>query len=203
MPRQIPEIRRASARVLVAVSVLLLGLGALAPNGSAGNVGCGTISFSFDGTRLLNDGISDSAGPFGIDLPGGTYDVMMRSADHHSEQDDQTGQEAERWWFSLDSGYRSAPTDDLPDDRDANATTLLAQSVPESRSISVHHFREGGVNSINPVCVGFTPSPGERPDPQDPGDPADDPERAPGGPDGGGPDDDQSTSVVLTSGVPT
>ncbi len=164
--------------------------------GSAGaNADCGTISFSFEGTRLLNDGISHQAGPFSINLPAGTYDVVMRSNDSHSTQDGQIDQEAERWWFALDSGWHSSATDDLPDELDANVTVMAGQVVPASTTITLHHLGQGGINSVNPVCVGFTQV-GELPgDPADPdGDtpnPDDSPDRAipdPGNPDDGIPD---------------
>ena len=58
---------------------------AAASGPAAATANCGTISFSFEGTRLINDGISHRAGPFAIDLPAGTYDVVMRSSDSHSE----------------------------------------------------------------------------------------------------------------------
>lgn len=120
------------------------------------NADCGTISFSFEGTRLLNDGISHKAGPFTIDLPAGTYDVVMRSGDSHSTQDGQIDQEAERWWFALDSGWNSTATDDLPDELDANLTMMAGQVIPASTSITLHHLGQGGINSVNPLCVGFT-----------------------------------------------
>ncbi len=167
--------------------------GGVGPAGA--NADCGTISFSFEGTRLLNDGISHQAGPFSITLPAGTYDVVMRSSDSHSTQDGQIDQEAERWWFSLDSGWHSSATDDLPDELDANVTAMAGQVIPASTSITLHHLGQGGINSVNPVCVGFTQT-GELPgDPADPNgdtpDPDDDPARAipdPGTPDGGIPD---------------
>jgi hypothetical protein len=200
MPRQSPRHSAARRLALAGLTVLLsLTTWGVGTSGAADN--CGTHSFSFVGTRLLNDGISDGAGPFAIDLPAGRYDVVMRSADYHSDQDSQVGQEAERWWFSLDSGFQSVATTDLPDASDTNVTTMSEQDIAASTAIAVHHLGEGGVNSINPVCVGFTLSSPEDEDPNQPGDPDDpggpgDPDRAipdPGDPnDPGDPDPDRA-----------
>ena len=176
---------------------------AAASGPAAAAANCGTISFSFEGTRLINDGISHRAGPFTINLPAGNYDVVLRSSDTHSEQTDQVDQEAERWWFELDSGWQSVATTDLPDELDANMTLLMAQEIPASSSITLHHLGQGGVNSINPLCVGFT-SVDENPDtPDDPGDPGDDPDGDPNDPndpgrvpgDPGDPDDDPDRAI--------
>lgn len=163
------------------------------------NADCGAISFSFEGTRLLNDGISHQAGPFSINLPAGTYDVVMQSGDSHSTQDGQIDQEAERWWFELDSGWHSTATEDLPDELDANVTTMAGQVIPASTSITLHHLGQGGINSVNPLCVGFTQVTELPGDPGDPNgntpDPDDDPDRAipdPGDPDGDDPGPDQA-----------
>ena len=172
MPRRSRVHQRPRGALLLGAAVLATTVAA-ASGPAAATANCGTISFSFEGTRLINDGISHRAGPFAIDLPAGTYDVVMRSSDSHSEQAEQVDQEAERWWFELDSGWHSVATTDLPDDLDANMTMLMAQEVPASSSITLHHLGQGGVNSINPLCVGFT-AVDENPDtPDEPGDPDD------------------------------
>ena len=129
-------------------------------DGTIGNAGaeggCGEYSFGFTDTRLINDGISNSAGPFPIDLPAGLYDVKMVGQDDHttSPHSDQPG---ERWYVDLNNGWQSPLTEDLPDDADMMTTDLAAQTIPASTAISVHHAGEGNVNSIEVVCVGFTP----------------------------------------------
>lgn len=181
MPRQSRILnRKRSALIAAALLLSTIGIAGAATVGAESS--CGSLNFSFTGTRLLNDGISHNAGPFAIDLPAGTYDVMMRSADEHSTQDSQEGQEAERWWFALDSGWHSMATTDLPDARDANTTVMQRQAVPASGAITLHHLGQGGINSVNPVCVGFTPVP---PVDEEPGDPA-----IPGDPDPNGADPD-------------
>lgn len=128
-------------------------------DGTIGNAGadggCGEYSFGFTDTRLINDGISNSAGPFPIDLPAGLYDVTMVGKDNHTTTpySDQPG---ERWYVDLNNGWQSPLTDDLPDDMDMMTTALAAQTISASTAISVHHAGEGNVNSIEVVCVGFT-----------------------------------------------
>ncbi len=148
---------------------------------AAGSSGCGEYSFGFEGTRLLNDGISTSAGPYTISLPAGTYDVTMVSRDHHDLHPGQSEQTQEQWYFKLDSGYVSPPANDIPDDINDMTTVVGAQEIGASTEISVHHLLEGGVNSVEVVCVGFTtvtvagpvdPEPEPEPDPEPDPDPS-------------------------------
>lgn len=127
--------------------------------GTAGaTMGCGEYSFGFAGTRLLNDGISHVAGPFTIELPADTYDVIMQSHDAHDEHPGQTEQTEEQWYFVLDSGYQSPLTVDIPDDQNLTVTVVENQMIAsDTTSITVHHRGVGSVNSVDVVCVGFTP----------------------------------------------
>ncbi|NNC81231.1 MAG: hypothetical protein HKN94_13900 [Acidimicrobiales bacterium] len=124
---------------------------------ASANSGCGTYSFGFTGTRLINDGISNSAGPFNIELPGGTYDVTVWFDDHHDQQPD-PHQPNEQFHVRLNGGYTSPATPDLPDDANASTHTFHSQTISPASQISVFHRGVGGVNSINVECVGFTPS---------------------------------------------
>ncbi len=142
---------RGATAFLLAAALVLPGQAA-----SAARPGCGEYSFGFEGTRLLNDGISTSAGPFTISLPAGTYDVTMVSHDAHDDHPGQVEQTQEQWYVELDSGYRSPPTNDIPDDTNDMTTVAGAQQIGASTEISVHHLLEGGVNSVDVVCVGFT-----------------------------------------------
>ncbi len=117
--------------------------------------GCGVTQLSFDGVRLLNNGVDHSAGPFSIELEPGTYDITMTSWDAHDEHY-QPEQENEQWYFTLDSGYSSPPSIDIPTDQNTSATVLSAQEIDGSSSVMIHHLRAGGVNSVEPVCLGFT-----------------------------------------------
>lgn len=120
--------------------------------------GCGSTSYGFTGTRMINDGISDHAGPFTIALPAGTYDITMLSNDNHPSADYQVEQTQEQWYFTLDNGYVSPPTNDVPADQTTMITSVGAVELEAATSISVHHLGEGGVNSVNVECIGFTPS---------------------------------------------
>ena len=150
---------------LLAVALVLEG------HALAASTGCGEYSFGFEGTRLLNDGISTSAGPFTISLPAGTYDVTMVSHDAHDEHPGQDEQTQEQFYFTLDSGYTSPPSNDIPTEVNDMTTVVGAQEIGASTSITVHHLGQGGINSVDVRCVGFTavqvagPQPEPEPDP--------------------------------------
>ena len=124
----------------------------------AATSGCGEYSYGFTNTRLINDGISTSAGPFSITLPAGTYDIEMWSSDNHPSPDYQTNQTEEQWYFMLDNGYVSTPTSDIPNDAETMVTTVADVTIEAATAISVHHRLAGSApNSVNVDCVGFTP----------------------------------------------
>ena len=147
-----------SRSLRIAASALLLSGAAIVGTASAANAesACGEYSFGFDGTRLLNDGISDSAGPYTISLPAGTYDITMHSFDDHVDHPGQVEQTQEQWYFMLDSGYTSPASSDIPDESTSTVDTFEGVIIGESKAISVHHLGQGGVNSVGPTCVGFT-----------------------------------------------
>ncbi len=133
---------------------MALSLLAVTPAGAQS--GCGDYSYGFEGTRLLNDGISNSSGPFEIDLPAGTYTVTLVAHDHHSTQPDVPSQANEQYQVVLDSGYVSPASTDIPDDADTTTTVFTGQVIGQSNAISVQHIGAPGINSVNVVCVGFT-----------------------------------------------
>jgi hypothetical protein len=144
---------RLTAAALAIASTTIVGTATTA----SATMGCGEYSFSFEGTRLLNDGISDTAGPFTITLPAGTYDIALHSFDDHVAHPGQTDQTQEQWYFQLDNGYQSPTTTDIPDDDTFAADTFSNVTIPtDATTITVHHLREGGINSVAPLCVGFT-----------------------------------------------
>lgn len=143
---------------LAGIALALTGLSLTTSAAAAGaTMSCGEHSFGFEGTRLLNDGISHRAGPFAIDLPSGTYDVIMQSHDAHDDHPGQDDQTAEQWYFVLDSGYESPLTTDVPDDSNTSVTVVERQEIGSASSITLHHLGEGSINSVDVVCVGFTP----------------------------------------------
>lgn len=89
--------------LMVATSVMFTG-------GSAGAVmGCGEFSYGFDAVTLSNDSINTVNGPFDIELPAGTYDVVFQTC---TATDDVNQQ----WYVALDSGYVSPTTLDIAED---------------------------------------------------------------------------------------
>lgn len=151
--------RRPLARVCLGLATVLVALGTLtlasAPAGAA--EGCGTYSYGFSGTRLLNDGISNTAGPFPADIPAGTYTVTLVSHDHHDTQVDVPSQTGEQYHVVLNSGYVSPPSTDIPDSITTMTTTFTGQVIGNSTTISVKHAGAPGINSVDVLCVGFTP----------------------------------------------
>ena len=124
---------------------------------SGASYGCGQYSYGFTGTRLLNDGISDVAGPYSIDLPAGTYTVTLVAHDHHDTQVGVPTQPGEQYVVVLDSGYTSPPSTDIADDATVTNTVFPRQVIGASTSITVRHGGVPGINSVDVVCVGFTP----------------------------------------------
>ena len=155
------SIARTSVQALagsIVTIVFLFGLSSLGATPLGAQSSCGEYSFGFPGTRLLNDGISETAGPYTIELPPGTYDVTMRSHDAHDQHPGQL-QNAEQWYFVLDSGYTSPRTPDIPDDENIVSLTVPGQRIDASTSITVRHNGTGSINSVDVVCVGFTSVP--------------------------------------------
>lgn len=151
---------RLAAATFAVAGVALMGTA----NAASATMGCGEYSFGFEGTRLLNDGISNTAGPFAVELPAGTYDVLMQSHDAHDEHPGQVEQTQEQWYFTLDSGYVSPVTTDVADESNTVVDEFDGQDITESASITLHHLGQGGVNSVDPICVGFTTvAPAEKP----------------------------------------
>ena len=141
------------------IAAVIIASGVLVGPGTAGaSETCGEFSFGFEGTRLFNDGISNSAGPFPIELPAGTYDVTLVAFDSHSAQSSVETQPGEQFTVQLDNGYVSPPSLDIPDDADSTTTVHGSQEIPTAASaISVHHLGVPGINSVDVVCVGFDP----------------------------------------------
>jgi len=148
-----------SLRFVIAVVLLATAtvLGTTTPANAANQ--CGEHSFSFEGTRLLNDGISDSAGPFVISMPAGTYDITMHSFDDHAAHPGQFEQTQEQWYFTLDSGYTSPVSSDIPDAANSVVDVFEGVTIGPATAITVRHLGEAGINSVAPSCVGFTTVP--------------------------------------------
>lgn len=149
---------RSSRFFRLALAVLVLSGAGIVGTATTANAdtGCGEYSFGFAGTRLLNDGISNTAGPFTIAMPAGTYAITLHSFDDHIDHPGQTDQTQEQWYFTLDSGYISPVSSDIPDDAVSVTDTFTGVIDQDATSITVHHLGQGNVNSVSPMCVGFT-----------------------------------------------
>ena len=109
---------------LAAIAALTLALPLVAISPAGAQSDCGEISFGFEGTRLLNDGISNTAGPFPADIPAGTYTVTLIGHDSHDTQEAGPSQTGEQFRVVLDTGYTSALSIDIPDDANTSTTVL-------------------------------------------------------------------------------
>jgi len=114
-----------------------------------------SAELSFDDVHLLNDGISDTAGPFAVDLEAGTYTIVTESSDDHDAQVGIGTQADERFHLVLDSGYRSPATNDIADDENDITTVFTDQVIDASTSLTLEHARIGGVNSVYASSVCF------------------------------------------------
>lgn len=152
MTFRLVRLQRSATATLIVIGATLVGASAHA----SASMGCGDYSFSFEGTRLLNDGISDAAGPFPISLPAGTYDITPHSFDDHSAHPGQVEQTQEQWYFTLDNGYESPISSDIADDVVYSSDVFTAVALEDATAITVQHLRAGGINSVSPLCVGFT-----------------------------------------------
>lgn len=181
---------RATAAAILFVAVLVPSIF----SGAGASDACGTYSFGFEGTRLLNDGISNVSGPYPIDLPAGTYTVTLVAHDHHDQQVGVPTQPGEQYTVELDSGYTSPASTDIPDELILTTTVFPNQKIAASSTITVRHGGAPGINSVDVVCVGFTPV--EVPPPAV--DPTDErPSEPPSSEDTANPDDPEVPGVVF------
>ena len=147
---------RGALAVLIGMSLLLIGW---APAGAAGDtpeIGK-QYCWGFTSTRLINDGISTSAGPFPIYLPAGIYDIEVQTHDNHPSPDYQPLQTEEQVYLVLDSGYTSPFTNDVPSDAEWMTTTFEDVQLGETKALTVKHRLYGtSPNSVNIIKVCFT-----------------------------------------------
>lgn len=158
-------VRRKMTAVVSGASLVLgasfvVGAGVVAAQG-----GCGGTVVDLSGSRLLNDGVANVAGPFQVNLPAGTYDVTAISYDDHSTVVTGGDQSMEQWSIVLDSGYHSPLTADIADSSDWSTSTWPSQQIDGATSLKLVHRGTGGVNSVDPVCIGFARIDSELPDP--------------------------------------
>ena len=125
--------------------------------GPLGAQGECALELGFEGTRLLNDDVHNIAGPFDIDLAAGTYDITVISHDNHDTQVGVGTQPEESFYFTLDSGYISGVTNDIPDDQNTAVSSFTGQVIGDSSSITLHHISNAaGINSLSPQSICFT-----------------------------------------------
>ena len=130
-----PENR--SARMFVAAAALPVFLTAIAVGVPAGAQEECAAEITFDQVHLLNNGVDMTAGPFPVELEAGTYTIVVESYDNHDDQVELGigTQPDERFHLVLDSGYRSAATNDIADDENTVTTvfTCLLYTSPSPR----------------------------------------------------------------------
>lgn len=143
--------------VLMAVVSVFLVLSGGARLGAAQDVGLcsGDTVLVFTDARLLNADGQNIGGPYALKLAAGTYTVTAGSYDGHDGT--QSAQPQEQWRVAANSGWLSPFTADIADVAQTSITLFSNQIIPaDVSSIELIHLGEGGVNSVSPVCVGFT-----------------------------------------------
>lgn len=160
MTAQLRDRKTPFVRTIGGLLALVVALLAGMPAASAQD--CPGVSISFDHFQLLNDDYRSTAGPFAIELPAGDYDVTMVSFDAHDTHDQPT-QLNEQWYFKTDSGYTSGLTIDIPLESNGTTTVLAKQAIGATTAVTLHHAGIDNVNSVSPVCIGFSPT--QRPAP--------------------------------------
>ena len=159
-----PENRLARMFFSAAAGTLLLSTVATVAGPLGAQSEC-SFRFAFEGTRLLNDGISNTAGPFDLALDAGTYTITVISYDDHDLQPEIGTQPEESFHIVLDSGYRSPATSDIPDDVNSVTTVFEGQVIEDSTTITLEHVGiDFGVNSVQPLEICFGEDGGDAPD---------------------------------------
>ncbi len=130
------------------------GTGAVTVNRPVGNP-CSSNEFSvaFDQSVLLLDPAPATAGPFSVDVPAGTYDIVVSTWFGFEDDPSQT---MEQWFFTTDSGYTSPTTDDPSIELLWNQE-FQGQTIGDTTSVTLHHKAPGmaSANSVHPLCIGF------------------------------------------------
>ena len=158
-----PENRLARMAFSAAAGALLLSVVSVAIPAGAQDGEC-TVSLSFENAHLLNNGFDDTAGPFEVDLEAGTYTIVIESSDDHDVQVGIAEQPVESFHLVLDSGYRSAATNDVPQDGNTVTTVFTDQVIEASSSLVLEHARVGNVNSVFADSVCFIEQTSDAPD---------------------------------------
>ncbi len=137
-------------RILLFITVLTLATtGATLTGSPAGAVDCASVTVA-PGDRLLANK-APVGGPYSIDLPAGEYRLVVSSTDSH-HADGALTQEYEIWYFTLDSGFTSPVTPDLPDELVTLQFDLGVFTIAASTSITFHHGVQGpGAQSVTPA----------------------------------------------------
>ncbi len=102
----------------------------------------------------LAEGVVESAGPFAVSIPAGTYEVRMSS---WADMDDPV-EPNERWFFTADSGYTSPIIAD-PGDNHVIVQSFTDQVITSPiSSITLQHMLPGDSvnNSVVAKCISFT-----------------------------------------------
>lgn len=142
--------------LVAAVSVfLVLSGGARLGAAQDGGLCSGDTVLVFTDARLLNVDGQNIGGPYALKLAAGTYTMTAGSYDGHDGT--QSTQPQEQWRVAANSGWLSPFTADIADVAQTSITLFSNQIIPaDVSSIELIHLGEGGVNSVSPVCVGFT-----------------------------------------------
>lgn len=118
------------------------------------------------GTDFLRSDKDDKKekGPFSVDIPAGTYEVVLASYDDHTSKPDQT-QPHEEWYLELNTLLGSKITEtnaigDLADNRDyriesVNTALVISKTVKKVTAKHAAYKDTSSPNSVVPRCAVF------------------------------------------------
>ena len=134
---------------LVAVGMVVAATMTIGGTASAQNATCddATVSSSAD---LITRGPTN-IGPVSVVIPAGRYRLVMTSTDPGHRPGHQPEQLNERWSFSLDNGYSSPITPDLPTDVTSAVYDMGVVEMAAASSLTfLHHGVMPSADSVQP-----------------------------------------------------
>ncbi len=107
--------------------------------------------------------IEAQAGPVGVSIAAGDYDISLTTYDDHSEKQNQE-QTREEWYVIFRAGETVVTTSgtipDLPDDQNSMTVQVNNRlSIPQDvDNVIAYHaaYPDADIHSVIPVCIGLT-----------------------------------------------
>ncbi len=144
--------RNLTTRNILAALLILAGTAmvAVSPVGAEETQACVDVTVTGDSAGLgpLTKNVQ-VIGPLPVNVAGGTYEIVLSSADPTHAPGAYLDQVNEQWHFTLDSGYVSPVTPDIPDE--AMGTSMSAGIVTLAPASSITFHWDGVLPSYDSV----------------------------------------------------